>query len=333
VLTGNLAADHTTFTATALLACPPTMSSAGRMGVINFSMSSSPIPNYKIVAQLKSTDTQDFFAARFAIDKIVEYVEANNVPGFQPGQDIIIREYILTGTPSNPWSGFTRNTINLDSTTTVDQLTTTLTASFGSSLTFGAQITSADVVTGNTTKVVLTPDSFKTVFELDNIVYFNSSSRLAIGTIIVTKGKFTRSNETSTSPEGDMPYYSNANQGVMDISYDGSTTNGYFSWKRFVTGRIKEGFSALNYSLTESLVTIANNTPISLASDEAGFTLNRIFFTLNDRLVSFSWDPSLGVTDASNSPSSAVFLSVNIVLLVSTIVFTLLSILFYIFSL
>jgi hypothetical protein len=291
-----------TFTATSPSACKNNAGANSRAAVLAFTMSKTPLPNFKIAALAKGTDSISTFSARFGIDKVVEYIETNNVAGYQANQDQLVKQYSLISTQ---WSNFDRITIVVDSITTVEKLTTSYTNG-GVTFTFGGQISSDEVQFGNVTEVVLTPDSFKTIFSIKNIAYSSANSRLAIGTLLFVKSGATRRTVTSDSEsDGDRPDDNTPNQTVVDLPSN-SGSSGFFSWQRFVVGTNSGTSVTSTVTLTEAGFTIANDTTVGKSTDEtvAGFIVQRNFFSLDAQVTSLDWDPSVGV--AENAQNSAV---------------------------
>jgi hypothetical protein len=298
-VTASLSMADTRFVASSILNCQKGGNSNGRAGALVFTMNARPLPTYKLAGKAKAADSSAAFLARFAIDKIVEYVETNNVTGYQPGADTFVSDINLVSTQ---WSAFDRSSTDVDSDTKVDQLTTTLTKN-GVTFRIGAQITTDEVQTGNdTTKIVLTPNSFKTVFSVENLSYSNPNSRYAIGALLFVAGADRDTTNSKGDTAGDRPDDNNARQGVASLKTAGSNS-GFFSWQKFVMGK-NATIAVSSVTLVESAITVASDTNQSRDDDEVGFVIQRIFFTVRDQVSEFSWDPSLGQTEAAESSSN-----------------------------
>jgi hypothetical protein len=272
----------------------------GKAARLTFTMSTRPVPNFRLTALLATSDSASAFSGRFAADKIVEYVEANNVPGYQVGTDTLVKETLLS---SNAWTDFDRSSVAVGDAT-VNKLTTTLTLS-GTTYTFGGQITTDEVTLNGTVKMVITPNSLKTVFGITNYVYSANNSQIAIGAIMFVRGAVDRrtSIDTPTS-DGERPSDNTANQGVVNIP--GANANGFFSWQKFVLGRNASSSGVTKtVALTESGITSANDTVIPRLADESGFILQRIYYSINERVTEFSWDPTLATAEATDSNTAS----------------------------
>jgi hypothetical protein len=298
-LEGNFSDGKQTFTGVSDLKCIRG-GAQGKAARLTFVMSTRPVPNFRLTALVARSDSVAGFSGRFATDKIVEYVETNNVPGYQVGADQLIKETSLN---NNAWTDFERTIIPVGDAT-VNKLTTQLVVS-GTTYTYGAQLTTDEITLNGTVKVVITPNSVKTVFGISNYVYSAQNSRIAIGAILFVRAAIDRKSGTDTpGSEGERPNDNTANQAVANIP--GANGNGIFSWQKFVLGRNASSSSVTkSVSLTESAITSANDTVIPRNSDEAGFVLQRIYYSIDERVTEFSWDPSMGTQETTDSNVAA----------------------------
>ncbi len=296
----------------------------GRYGVLGFQMSSLLVPTFGIYgfgiqgggSGGSGSGGAYAFGARFGIDYIVEYNETNGVEGYQPGIgatfDKAIKIYSMADLlRSQKWSTPTDDITNVGGNTTVHKITTQLKASdnIPFTVTWGAMVSTDEVVAGDKTKVVLTPNSLKTVFDLQNFKYTSEGSRMAIGTIVLSAGATAKWSATSQSKDGDRPNEVTANQGVYGIGASASSnTNGYFSFQKFVQ-TTDAGTTASTRTVTLTAgqdFTTETDSAISKGNDEASVSLKRTWFTVNERVTNFNWDPSLGAseTQENNVPTT-----------------------------
>jgi hypothetical protein len=328
VIASSLDNVGTTFTATADASCRSDNNS-GRAERLVFVMSARPVPTFKISSLARSSDTTASFSVRYAIDKVVEYVEMNGIPGYQPSQDQLIHEYGLSGTIGNQWTSFNRNIINVNDDITVQSLTTSLGTSAGK-FTFELLLTSDEVVSSaGSTKTVLTPNSFKTTFSINNFVYLNPSSRIAIGIVLFVKYGAVNVNTTSPpSADGNRPDDSTTLQSVALLPGNASQS-GFFSWQRFVLGKSASGEVTKTVTLIETGFSMATDTVLTRESDEVGFLMIRNHYSIYDRISYFSWDPSLGVSEPADSPApnpniassaASIYLQLLVIMITCTII-------------
>lgn len=312
----------------------------GRYGVVGFQMSTALIPNYGIYGYGISGNASSgggqgsayLFGARFAVDTIVEYIETNNVAGYQPGQDTTVAAYSLSDLLRlTKWSAIT-NDVTKVGTTSVYRLTTQLKASGNVpfTVTYGAMVTSDEVVAGDATKVVLTPNSIKTVFDLQGFKYnsANTTSRMAIGTLLLSGGATSKWQSTPQSVAGDRPNEVSSRQGVTGLGGSASSsTGGFFSYQKFVVSSDSTA-SGKQVTLTASGDwTDESKTDVAKKTEEGSLTFKRMWFSVNDRVSNVNWDPTMGVGEKSenNVPqtnsASKVSMTIGVITFILTVLF------------
>jgi hypothetical protein len=182
---------------------------------------------------------------------------------------------------------------------------------------------------------ILTIFRFKTVFDLQNFQYksTDTNSRLAIGTVLLTAGATAKWSATAVSKDGDRPNEVTSNQNVYGIGASASATGsvgGYFSFQNFVSttnGVTASGASLRAVALVNSEVNFSNDTSnqsgVSKNTDEAGLSLRRMWFAVNERVTQLTWDPSMGsnevaenqVPTANGAPAMPMFFAMVFVLI------------------
>lgn len=295
----------------------------GRYGALGFQLSGALLPSFGIYGYGisgqggagGSSGGAYLFGSRFAVDTIVEYNETNGKAGYQPtgtNPDKTIATYTMADLfRVNKWSALNLQTSNIDANTKVHKITTSLKGGDlggnAHTVTWGAMITTDEVIAGDTTKVVLTPNSFKTIFDLQNFQYKSTDTRtrIAIGTVLISAGATTKWSSTPKSKDGDRPNEVTSNQGVYGIGGTDSSSNpnGYFSYQKFITttdGATVSGSTRV-VTLVNDDFTAETDANIQKNSDEATLSFKRVWFGIQDRVTNFNWDPSLGSNEAQEN--------------------------------
>lgn len=170
---------------------------------------------------------------------------------------------------------------------------------------------------------------------LNDIVYKQSNTRLAIGAILVTKRGAKERPATRrivADEDGEDVAENTQNQSVVDVEDedDASTENGgFFSFKRFVFGRLNATGSIVKYNVLVTPLAI-NQTEGQNFKDDAeegfgGFVTRRLFITPQGRPTQIVWDPAAGTNETPTNSANA---TASVSMMVFAIVLALLSFLY-----
>ena len=257
----------------------------------------------------------------FGFASLVEYQESNGIPGYQPGNDTIVRQVRLS---QQQWQiDSVTTSIMLNAANTSKAYTVILSSQISGwcSMKISALITT-DTVTFTSDKLinrtgiiqVLTPSSFKVSVQLTNIVYSNPSSLLAVGTVVAFRGAISeKSRDTQhrsiSGSKVEKPDDANSAQQVNQFvdptqvrNYGVSIPNAFFSFQNYIscynssapTVITRGNFIQSNFTMFQPQ--LEDEKQFSGMVD-GNAVLTSFFMSITERVDSFSWDPSVGSSD------------------------------------
>jgi len=261
---------------------------------IEFTFSTVGLPHYTLRHFAKSTDSVETRAARHGFRKLVEYVNVNSDPGYQPENDTKIQSYYFW---NNTWSPLTVSTTSTAGGATVTSVCTNTANSVVVLCAYLTDIAAALTVNGSVFE--LDNQAIHHTLTINNFPFINTNSQLALKVHFEAKTRVVDWNDTQP------------NEQAEDLSDAGDDHHPVAAWNTYVnvTGagctptatvereaiRIVESIndtdnlpaSATQYPDTISFSTIIRITYFSYLTN-VGCTPTQIF-----------WDPDLGLVDDS----------------------------------
>jgi len=267
------------------------------------------------------------FFSMFGITRIVEFEDANGEAGFQPDTtDKIVSEVKLE---TLSFSSISRSTEEIGNATVNTLQFSASSNKIFEKITFAITVTSEEVVAGTNfngkKKTIISPNTMKLDITLEKLSYNSTNSRIAIGSVLVTRSTVAkRTNSETVSDEGVRPDEPSDDQEVLSISDENSS--GTFSFKRFITNGKASNATARALSLSSSKVVASGDGEFEGGSVNIGSkkTITQLWFSIEGQSSTAFWDPALGQSETAESPSSSSTLfsskSITVVLSVASIV-------------
>jgi len=244
--------------------------------------------------------TQAFSGFRIFFERVIEYVEVNNVTGYQPGRNPTddhpgVIEFLL----NKQWNPVQESVTQGTGTTQIHEFFAT---SSDGEVTFAYHFTTDFIETTNNTRMV--PNSGKFSFSINNHVYTDpNAAGLAFRIFVINRGGIRTKSKTDTDTGLDL-----TNQGAVAVEDNGLTRN-FFTWNQFVTS-LKGSFTLYNKTLDMDFDRTEADGDLKFG--DATLHVSTIWFSVprapGDTATSFMWDPYFGVSD-DNSASSVLLVS------------------------
>lgn len=290
------------------------------LGVLVFSISNYFLPWFRLIGLGAVNDTVSITvaaaAADLVFDSLIEYKETNDEPGYQPLRwngtnwlpgDAVKKTYILGAIfPGIMWGTVKSTQTSVDGSTTAMKYTLSFSELVGWSnfdMAFSVDITTKEMRDG---KRSLRPNSLKLNLDINNFKYTSTESTgLALGTIFATRGGVAKHNLTRALDEDE------SDEDMVDVMNDKGKRELYFSWNRTV---VVDGNRAVEVKTSDWSVEVS--TPAGY-ENQASFKLNRMWYSIDERVTSLSWDPTIGSPEGpDNSAGRAVVSLVSLLVAV-----------------
>jgi len=282
----------------AVLATQRSVRSNGRVSriqdAIEFTFSTVGLPHVTLRHFARSSDGVEARAARHAFRKLVEYVNVNSDPGYQPENDTKVQSYYFW---NNTWSPLT-----VSSTTTAGGATVTsiCTNTANSVVVLCVYLTDiATDLTVNGSVFHLDDQAIHHTLTINNFPFINTNSQLALKAHFEAKTRVVDWNETD------------ANEAAEDLSDAGDDHHPVAAWNTYVnvtgagctpTATVEREAIRIVESINDT-----DNLPASATQfpDHISFsTILRITYfsfltNAGCRPTQIFWDPDLGLVDDS----------------------------------
>jgi len=285
--------------------------------------------NYRSQLQTKKGSLAVNYTSALVFADVIEYIESNGVPGYQPGADTIVRVISLFNANRNGQSTWSQ--ISLTQTTIPSTTTNVYTMSFNlqkgnndaASVYFGLNVAVKEVaipINGTSSSMmILVPSGVKFTFDATGITYQNpNSTGLAFGVYHLSTGGAiaTKTGNSTSVPAQYRPDQTNPDQTVfshMDPTdnVEGSLFSFRSKFRVWLNNQFQDHAVQVN-----GPTTITN--PIGIPSQ---FIVNRFYFSTTQQVSAINWDPNLSASEDSISSSSKTFLSLTLCLLITLFLF------------
>lgn len=299
--------DQRTFVLSGAKQCTDSQS----LGALVFSISCKFLPWFRLIGLGAKNDTVSVTAAAAAADLVfdsfIEYTEKNGQAGYQPDVwngthwipgDTVVRTYILGSfIPGWRWSKITHQEMKIDDDATKHKLSFSDNIGLNNfDMTYSVDMASSELRDGKRT---IRPNALKLNLDVTNIEYVSpTSTGVALGMMLATRGAVIKRNVTKTGlRDGEEP-----EEEVVDVKNDKGNKEIYFSWNRTV---VIDG--AQPYQVKASTFSAAISTPDGYDDIQASFSFHRIWYSIDQRVSTISWDPTIGAPEGpDNSAGRAV---------------------------
>eukprot|EP00294_Goniomonas_avonlea_P013734 CAMPEP_0114545568 /NCGR_PEP_ID=MMETSP0114-20121206/3474_1 /TAXON_ID=31324 /ORGANISM="Goniomonas sp, Strain m" /LENGTH=348 /DNA_ID=CAMNT_0001730013 /DNA_START=26 /DNA_END=1072 /DNA_ORIENTATION=+ len=223
----------------------------------------------------KSDDAKEGFSYGVRVFSIIEFLESGATAGYQPAEDTLVQRWRPTS-----WGNFVTST-RWAGELQIDEFTATADNIF---LVRGEVV--GVPIAANGTRPGLNPNSVKFDFEVNNFPYKNTSSSLALETVIVSKTKVAQGPASKVS--------------AITVTGEGDVV-GEFTWVDHV-----EISGGRNASVIAS--------QIAKDGDDTDGQMFKTYFAFNTTAhpSAILWDPSVGAAYSSDTPPAPVTSSASV---------------------
>jgi len=273
---------------------------ANSASALLFDINTNGRPDIKIgyYRKMKDADAkvQAFSSFRIFFERVIEYVEVNNVTGYQPGRNPTddhpgTIEFLI----NKKWNPVQESVTQGTGTSEIHEFFAT---SVDGEVTFAYHFTTDFVETTNNTRMV--PNSGKFSFSVNNHVYVDpNAAGLAFRIFVISRGGIRSKSRTDTDTGLDL-----TNQGAVAVNDNGLERN-FFTWNQFVTS-LKGDFTL--YNKTMDVDFDRSEADGDLKFGDGAVHVSTIWFSVprapGDTATSLLWDPYFGVTEDNASASS-----------------------------
>jgi hypothetical protein len=288
-----------------------------RASLLVVQLNSRFMPHFDFAAFTSTTNMTTDFEVKFGFDQIVEYVESGQTPGFQRSQDKVVREFYLNDVIRNGtsrWQPITCFNIGTDMpvvcntsliTNDPDDLIQEMTLQ-ATATPVEVQITLPSGV--QLVKQYLTPHSLKLSVEVNGIQYTNNSTSIALGTFLIARGMLNENTNRRnvTSSDTQTPDEATNVQDVLQLQDPLSAIGGgFFSWDRYVAWHAPNDTLVSKRLINAGFHVETDITNFNQSLIMQGYSLQRIWFTPENQIDNFVWDPTAGVSETTSSSSNA----------------------------
>jgi len=262
---------------------------------IEFTFSTIGIPHFTIRHFARSNDQVEARAARHAFRKIVEYVNVNADPGFQPENDTKVQSFYFW---LQTWSPLAVSTTTTANGATVTSICTHTANNVVDICAYLADIATELTVNGSVFQ--LDDQAIHHTLSIDNFPFIDTNSQLAIKAHFEAKTRVADYNNTDPK------------EAAMDLSDAGDDHHPVVAWNTYVnvTGT---GCAATAPVQREIIRLVDSINDTDTLGNAIQFT-DQISFSTIIRITYFSfltgagceptqifWDPDLGLVDDSSA--------------------------------
>jgi len=244
-----------------------------------------------------NTDTAAFSSFRIFFERVIEYVEVNNVTGYQPGpKPTDDHPGAIEFLANKKWNPIQESVTQGPGTAQIHEFFATST---DGEVEFAYHFTTDFVETMNNTRMV--PNSGKFSFAVNNHVYTDpKAAGLAFRIFVISRGGLRNKTQTDTDTGLDL-----TNEGAVAIDDNGFGGH-FFTWNQFVS-TLKGPFTVFNRTLDMDADRVEADTMFHFADNT--LHVSTIWFSVvrqpGDTTASFAWDPYFGVVEDNTMSASS----------------------------
>jgi len=273
------------------------------------SISSKTGPVFFVQTFVKNGNGNDGFQAALIFDKILEYNEVDNIPGFTPGVDhIVSNSSLFSKSQIYTTISVTNHTIDGTDGTDVNKVFSFTFNSLAGAFPGATKLTFTMDFTARTSKYgrkVLTPNSLKLTVTVDNfdITDPTTNGGYALGLLLVTKKNVRDTQDGHNEETEDRPDKPSKNNSVIPVNdNDNDPDKGFFSYDKTVfVGTFGDAVTDIVVSQIAAEGFDRNRFDVDFDG-----SASRLFFSVtNKSLNTIEWDPSLGGITNIALPSGA----------------------------
>ncbi|KAL9655177.1 hypothetical protein ABK040_008952 [Willaertia magna] len=290
----------------------------------------------------KKVDVDIKVGAAFGIDRVIEYEEKNGVDGYQAGNDTLVNTWKLRDLSFTQFI-INKTDVSADGASAVYSVESSVVIPKCCTLRITAYVTTDNVeysskkLVTRAVKQILTPTSMKTEIALEGITYSKTTTRVALGSFVVFRGKSSIKGIKTRNILADVEKPEDASNDQKVVNFDSDIVDQalgqllglpkqFFSFQTFTNYYNKNTNGILRKTLVASDMMDEDIQDIGDAKNDIEKAVaKRMWFSVPEQLDNFNWDPTVGSEDTTTTSSASriTIMFVPLILVIASLLFLL----------